>query len=113
LARVLLARVLAGEPDAVLADEPVSGLDPGHRLQVLEGLKALAGSGRMVVVVLHDLTLASRFCDRVILLHEGRVEADGTPEAVLVPDALAKVYGIEAVTVSEGPQRAILPWSNI
>lgn len=113
LARVLLARVLAGEPDVVLADEPVSGLDPGHRLQVLEGLKALAEAGRMVVVVLHDLTLASRFCDRVILLHEGRVEADGTPAAVLVPDTLAKVYGIEAVTISQGTERAVLPWSNI
>ncbi len=113
LARVLLARVLAGEPAAVLADEPVSGLDPGHRLQVLEGLKALAESGCLVIVVLHDLTLASRFCDRVILLHEGRIEADGTPATVLVPDTLAKVYGIEAVTVSQGAERAVLPWSHI
>lgn len=113
LARVLLARVLAGEPDAILADEPVSGLDPGHRLQVLGGLKALADGGRLVVVVLHDLTLASRFCDRVILLHQGRLEADGKPSMVLTDDTLAEVYGIESVSVSQGGETAVLPWSHL
>ena len=113
LARVLLARVLAGEPQVILADEPVSGLDPGHRLQVLRGLKRLSDGGRLVFVVLHDLTLASRFCDRLILLHEGRIEADGPPADVLTPETLAKVYGVEAVTVSQGDETAVLPWSHL
>ncbi|MBT4740848.1 MAG: ABC transporter ATP-binding protein [Rhodospirillaceae bacterium] len=113
LARVLLARVLAGEPQVILADEPVSGLDPGHRLQVLSGLKRLSADGRLVVVVLHDLTLASRFCDRLILLHEGCVAADGTPEKVLGPEILASVYGVKAVTVSHGDETTVLPWSHI
>ncbi|NKB45771.1 MAG: ATP-binding cassette domain-containing protein [Alphaproteobacteria bacterium] len=113
LARVLLARVLAGGPEVILADEPVSGLDPGHRLQVLNGLKNLSESGRLVVVVLHDLTLASRFCDRLVLLHKGRVEADGVPKDVLNSETLAKVYGVEAVTVSQGDETAVLPWSHL
>ncbi|MDG2242843.1 MAG: ABC transporter ATP-binding protein [Rhodospirillaceae bacterium] len=113
LARVLLARVLAGEPQIVLADEPVSGLDPGHRLQVLSGLKKMSNDGRLVIVVLHDLTLASRFCDRLILLNEGRVAADGTPTDVLTKKALAAVYGVEAVTVSQGDDIAVLPWSYV
>jgi len=113
LARVLLARVLAGEPQIVLADEPVSGLDPGHTLQVLNGLKKLSSGGRLVIVVLHDLTLASRFCDRLILLHKGRVAADGTPANVLTEKALAAVYGVEAVTVSQGEDFAVLPWSHL
>lgn len=113
LARVLLARVLAGEPNAILADEPVSGLDPGHRLQVLGGLKSMADAGRLVVVVLHDLTLASRFCDRVILLHQGRLESDGKPNAVLTEATLAKVYGIESLSVSQDGETAVLPWSHL
>lgn len=113
LARVLLARVLAGMPQVILADEPVSGLDPGHRLQVLSELKRLSADGRLVVVVLHDLTLASRFCDRLILLHEGRIEADGIPGDVLSPQTLATVYGVEAVTVSKGEETTVLPWSHV
>jgi iron complex transport system ATP-binding protein len=113
LARVLLARVLAGEPQVILADEPVSGLDPGHRLQVLGGLKALADSGRLVVVVLHDLTLASRFCDRLILMNHGRVAADGAPEEVLTPGMLSSVYGITALQVSDGDATAVLPWASV
>ncbi len=113
LARVLLARVLAGEPSVILADEPVSGLDPGHRLQVLGGLKGLAQSGRLVVVVLHDLTLASRFCDRLILMNHGRVAADGAPKDVLTPERLASVYGITSLQVSDGDDAAVLPWATV
>ena len=113
LARVLLARVLAGEPQVILADEPVSGLDPGHRLRVLGELKRLSLYGRLVFVVLHDLALASRFCDRLILLHEGRVEADGIPGDVLSPQTLATVYGVEAVTGYQGGETTILPWSHL
>ena len=111
LARVLLARVLAGEPKVLLADEPVSGLDPGHRLQVLDGLRVLAHQGRLVIIVLHDLTLASRYCDRLVLLDQGKVVADGAPNVVLQPDKLASVYGVDAVTVTQHGEQAVLPWS--
>lgn len=110
LARVLLARVLAGEPRVLLIDEPVSGLDPGHRLQVLEQLKTLAAGGRLVIAIMHDLTLASRYCDRLILLNEGQVAADGTPREVLDPGHLTSVYGVDAITVDHAGQTAVLPW---
>lgn len=112
LARVLLARVLAGQPSVLLADEPVAGLDPGHRLQVLERLRYFSDRGRLVVIVLHDLTLASRFCDRLILLDQGKVVADAEPAKVLQPDRLQAVYGVDAVTVTHNGQQAVLPWAN-
>ena len=113
LARVLLARVLAGGPKVLLADEPVSGLDPGHRLQVLEGLRSLARRGCLVMVVMHDLTLASRFCDRLVLLDHGRLIADGSVDEVLHMDRLASVYGVDAVSVTRGDEQAILPWNQV
>lgn len=113
LARVLLARVLSGDPQIILADEPASGLDPGHRLQVMESLRDMAHGGRLVIAVLHDLTLASRFCDRLILLQEGRVAADGAPQAVLTPERLEQVYGVSAVTVEQDAVAAVLPWTHL
>ncbi|HXG28067.1 MAG TPA: ABC transporter ATP-binding protein, partial [Nevskiales bacterium] len=95
-ARVLLARALAVEARVLLADEPTAGLDPAHQLGVMEVLRRRAQSGAGVVVVLHDLTLAARFCDRLLLLGEGRVVADGAAEQVLTEQNLAQVYGIEA-----------------
>lgn len=112
LARVLLARVLSGDPQVILADEPASGLDPGHRLQVMESLRSMARGGRLVVAVLHDLTLASRFCDRLLLLQEGCVAADDVPSAVLTPERLERVYGVRAVTVEQDGVAAVLPWTH-
>ena len=94
----------------MLIDEPVSGLDPGHRLQVLDQLKTLAAGGRLVIAVMHDLTLASRYCDRLIMLNDGQVAADGTPQEVLDPERLTQVYGVDAVTVDHAGQIAVLPW---
>lgn len=95
-ARVLLARAMAVEPRVLLADEPVAGLDPAHQLDVMALLRGRARAGAGVVVVLHDLTLAGRYCDRLVLLHEGRVAAEGAPAAVLSPENLARCYGIRA-----------------
>ena len=95
-ARALIARALAQAAPLMLADEPVAGLDPAHALGLMAGFRSLAREGRGVLVSLHDLGLAVRWCDRVILLDRGKVAADGAPEAVLTAERLAAVYGITA-----------------
>ena len=95
-ARVMLARALATEPEILLADEPVAGLDPAHQLDVMDKLRERVKYGAGVVVVMHDLTLASRYCNRLVLLFEGRVIAEGDSEKVLSSDLLMRYYGIEA-----------------
>ena len=95
-ARVLLARALAVEPEFLLADEPIAGLDPAHGLQVMETLTGRAAAGTGIVIVVHDLTVAARYCQRLVLLHEGRVAAQGSSGAVLTPANLKAYYGIEA-----------------
>lgn len=94
--RVNLARVLATGASVLLADEPVAALDPWHQLQVLELLQTLAHAGMGIIVVLHDLALAARFCDRLLLLDHGRLVATGNAEAVLTPAHLAAVYRLDA-----------------
>ncbi len=93
---MLLARALAVEPEFLLADEPMAGLDPAHGLQVMETLTGLAGTGTGIVIVVHDLTVAARYCQRLVLLHRGRVAARGSPAAVLSPGNLKAYYGIRA-----------------
>ena len=95
-ARVLLARALTVEPEFLLADEPMAGLDPAHGLQVMETLTGLAGTGTGIVIVVHDLIVAARYCQRLVLLHGGRVAARGPPAAVLSPGNLKAYYGIRA-----------------
>ena len=95
-ARVWLARVLAGEPQLLLADEPLASLDLYYQCRVLECLRAYASNDRAVILSLHDLALAARSCDRLCLLHRGRVHALGTPAEVLTVENLRQVYGIEA-----------------
>lgn len=99
-ARVLLARVLAGEPEWLLADEPLANLDPAHQHDALDCLRAVAGTGAGVVVVLHDLNHALRVADTVLLLVDGRVAAQGAPEAVLTTARLREAYGIETELVT-------------
>lgn len=101
-ARVLLARVLAGEPDWLLADEPMASLDPAHQLDLLDQLRGVAARGRGVAVVLHDLLHAGRIADDVLLLQHGRVVAHGPTAEVLTAEMLARVFDI-AVRVSHDP----------
>lgn len=93
-ARVLLARVLAGEPDWLLADEPLASLDPAHQIDMLARLHGFAAEGHGVVVVLHDLSHTARIADDVMLLSEGRLVAFGPAAEVLRPELLEAVYGV-------------------
>jgi iron complex transport system ATP-binding protein len=93
-ARVMLARVLAGEPEWLIADEPLANLDPAHQLDVLALLRAQAFRGTGVIAVLHDLTHAARVADHIILLTEGRLVAAGTVNETLTAEAIAKTFGV-------------------
>jgi iron complex transport system ATP-binding protein len=93
-ARVLLARALAVEAPVLLADEPTASLDPYHVLEIMGLLRRIADEGRLVIAVMHELSLVARFCDRVVLLNEGRKVADGAPHEVLTPERLRDVYRI-------------------
>jgi iron complex transport system ATP-binding protein len=95
-ARALIARALAGEPDWLLADEPLTGLDLAHQLDAAKLLRGIAIRGVGVVAAVHDLAFAARAADRVVLLAEGRVIADGAPASALKPASLARAYGVEA-----------------
>ncbi|WEX11285.1 ABC transporter ATP-binding protein [Chelativorans sp. AA-79] len=95
-ARVLAARAVAQSTSLLIADEPASGLDPAHQMMMMHALRRLAAEGRTILVSLHDLTLAARWCDRVVMLKEGRTAAEGAPEEVMTPERLAEVYGVTA-----------------
>jgi iron complex transport system ATP-binding protein len=112
-ARVAVARVLAVESDIVLADEPVTSLDPRYQLTVLGLLRELANSGRTVVTVLHDLGLAARHADRMVVLSNGRLVADGAPVQVLSAALLRDVFGVEAYRADTENGLVILPWMVI
>jgi iron complex transport system ATP-binding protein len=101
-ARVLIARALAGEPEWLLADEPLTGLDPAHQLDAAALFRRLADDGVGVVVTLHDLSMALRMADRIIVLAEGGILADEPPATALTPEVLKRAYGVEA-TLTQGP----------
>ena len=94
-ARVLLARLLATRAPLLVADEPVAGLDPDAQLLTLDLLRAEAASGAAVVVTLHDLGLAARACDRVVVVSRGRIVADAAPRQALSRKVLADVFGLD------------------
>ncbi|MCP4561649.1 MAG: ABC transporter ATP-binding protein [Bosea sp.] len=108
--RVLLARALAVEAEMLLADEPLVGLDPRHQLEAMALFRRIAAAGTGVVVVLHDLSLAGRFCDRLVLLDGGRILADGPPATVLDDDNLASAFGIAVARGSRSGEEFVLPW---
>ena len=95
-ARVLLARVLATNAPYIMADEPVASLDPAHQLQVMEILKNLSHTEHGVIVVMHDLSMALRYCDRLILLNDGKMVGQDTPEIILNDKNLEQVFSVRA-----------------
>jgi iron complex transport system ATP-binding protein len=108
-ARVMLARALAVEAPFILADEPVASLDPFHQLQVMDILRQQARDGTGVLVVLHDLSLAMRFCDEIVILLDGRVLASGVPDEVLTDENLRTAFSIRASRWQDGDTNLMMP----
>lgn len=109
--RVLLARIFASQPQIILADEPIAALDPYHQLHVMELLREHAHSdnrSRAVIAVLHDLNLAARFCDRLLLMAHGRIVANGSPREVLTAENLRNVYGVNALISDNGSEISVM-----
>lgn len=104
---VLLARALAVEAPLLLVDEPIAALDPYHQLHTMEILQGLARKGSGVLAVIHDLTLAARFMDRLVLMDKGAIVADGKPADVLTTELLARVYRIDGVNGARLPASEI------
>ena len=102
LARAMLARALVGEPEVLIVDEPLSGLDPRHALDGIERLRALADGGTLVIASLHDLTLAARYASHVAVLREGRLIAFGPTAATLTPALIRDGFDVEACIGGKG-----------
>lgn len=111
--RVMVARALAADPALLLADEPTASLDPYHQLHTLELLADLAARGRGVLVVLHDLTLAARFCHRIVLLDRGRSQVDGAPAMTLAPARLAEAFNIAEWPGRDRTGPVLFPWQRV
>lgn len=110
--RVLLARALAVEAEVLLADEPVAAVDPLHQLRVMDLLRRVAAEGKCIVVVLHDLALAARFCNRLVVLAAGRKLLDGAPDE-LTDAIIARAYGVTTLRGEYLGQAFVLPWAPL
>ena len=106
-ARVLLARVLAGEPDWILADEPLAALDLSHQQTLIGHLRRVANAGAGVIIVLHDLAMARNHADHVLLLNRGRIAHDGPPGAALSEEAIGGVFGVSCEWIGEPGRQAL------
>jgi iron complex transport system ATP-binding protein len=111
--RVALARVLAVEAPIVLADEPIASLDPRYQIDVMLNLRSAADRGVLVVLVTHDLGLAARFADTVLVLSDGRLVAHGKPAQALSEQVMADVFRISAYRADYRNEAVILPWAGV
>jgi iron complex transport system ATP-binding protein len=111
--RIALARVLAVEAPVILADEPTSSLDPRHQIDVMKNLRVAADNGTLVMVVTHDLGLAARFADIILVLSEGRLVSQGAASAALSEQVMADVFRISAYRAEYQREAVIVPWAEI
>ena len=102
-ARAMLARALVGRPGILIVDEPITGLDPKHAIQSMQLLSDIARGGTLVIASLHDLTLAARYPDRVIILVDGALIADAE---ALTPELIHKAFGVTALLTGQGNSRS-------
>ncbi|MBN8646773.1 MAG: ABC transporter ATP-binding protein [Caulobacterales bacterium] len=108
--RVMLARVLAGEPQWIFADEPLANLDPAHQLDAINIFKKAAKKGTGVVLVLHDLNISAQIADEIIILKNGRIIAGGDAKEVLSKENIAKAYNVEVFeTIGQGGEKIFVP----
>lgn len=94
--RAWLAMAVAQETPVLLLDEPTTYLDPAHAIEMLDLVRGLADAGRTVVMVLHDLSMAAMYSDRVVVMKDGAILADGGPRDAITPELLAEAYGLRA-----------------
>ncbi len=111
--RVALARVLAVEAPVILADEPTASLDPRHQIDVMKNLRAAADGDALVIVVTHDLGLAARFADHVLVLSEGRLVSQGAPAEALSELVMGDVFRINAYRAEHQHEAVIVPWAAL
>jgi iron complex transport system ATP-binding protein len=111
--RVALARVLAVEAPVILADEPVASLDPRHQIDVMKTLRAAADGGALVIVVTHDLGLAARFADYVMVLSQGKLVSQGAPADALSEAVMHDVFRISAYRAEHQGEAVIVPWADV
>lgn len=96
LTRAMLARALVGNPDVLIVDEPIAGLDPKHALDTAQRLQTLATTGKVVIASMHDLTLAGRYANRIYALEKGQMRGDGPSESILTPELIRSVFDVAA-----------------
>jgi iron complex transport system ATP-binding protein len=111
--RVALARVLAVEAPVLLADEPTASLDPRYQLEVMQYLRDAADRGTLVIVVTHDLGLAARFADSVLVLANGRLAAQGAPAEALNDAVMAQVFRVASYRAEHQQEAVIVPWTKL
>jgi iron complex transport system ATP-binding protein len=107
--KVIIGRCLVQEGDIILLDEATSGLDLNHTIEIMELMRRKAGEeGKTVVAVLHDLNLAAQYCDRIVLLKDGRLRCQGLPAEVLTGEVVEEIYGVRAVVRQDEYGRPVI-----
>ncbi len=111
--RALIAQTLAQETPVLLLDEPLNNLDLNHQLEIMQLLRGLHEAGRTIAVILHDLNMAAQYCDRLLLLEEGRIAAEGAPQVVLDPRLILEVFKVRVTVHHHGARPYLTPvWSR-